>query len=44
MLWSLRLTAVISILTTVGILVSLLRDGIGFFLEVPIWDFLFGTE
>lgn len=42
--WSLRLTAVISILTTIGILISLLRDGIGFFLEVPVWDFLFGTE
>ena len=44
MVWSLRLTAVISILTTIGILVSLLRDGIGFFLEIPVWDFLFGTE
>ena len=42
--WTLRLTAVISILTTVGILVSLLRDTIAFFVEVPIWDFLFGTE
>ncbi len=43
-IWVLRLTAVISILTTVGILVSLLRDTISFFFEIPIWDFLFGTE
>ncbi len=43
-LWSLRLTAVVSILTTIGILVSLLREAVGFFIEVPIWDFLFGTE
>ncbi len=42
--WSLRLTAIISILTTVGILVSLLRDAVGFFIEIPIWEFLFGTE
>ncbi len=41
---SLRLTAVISILTTIGILVSLMRDTINFFIEVSIWDFLFGTE
>ncbi len=42
--WSLRLTALISILTTVGILVSLLKDAIGFFTHVPVWKFLFGTN
>lgn len=42
--WALRMTAVISILTTVGILVALLRDTISFFIEIPVWDFLFGTE
>lgn len=42
--WAFRFTAVISVLTTVGILVSLLRDTFAFFLEIPIWEFLFGTE
>ena len=42
--WLLRLTALISVLTTVGILVSLLRPAYEFFLDVPVWDFLFGTE
>jgi phosphate transport system permease protein len=34
---------VISVLTTFGILISLLIPSIEFFLEVPITDFLFGT-
>ena len=36
------LFAIISILTTVGIVISLLKDSIGFFSEVSIKDFLFG--
>jgi phosphate transport system permease protein len=40
----LLMVALISVLTTIGILFSLLKDSIGFFLEVPIWYFLFGTK
>ena len=40
---SLFTAAVISVLTTFGILISLLIPSIEFFLEVPITDFLFGT-
>lgn len=36
------LFAIITMLTTVGIIISLLRDSIGFFAEVSIKDFLFG--
>ncbi len=36
------LFAIITILTTLGIIISLLRDSIGFFAEIPIKDFLFG--
>ncbi|OPX44277.1 phosphate transport system permease protein PstC [Ruminiclostridium hungatei] len=36
------LFASITILTTLGIIISLLRDSIGFFAEVPIKDFLLG--
>jgi phosphate transport system permease protein len=38
------LAAVISILTTTGIVLSLLEETINFFQEVPVGDFLFGTE
>ncbi|ACL76448.1 phosphate ABC transporter permease subunit PstC [Ruminiclostridium cellulolyticum] len=38
------LFAIITILTTVGIIVSLLKDSIGFFSKVSITDFLFGTK
>ena len=38
------LAALLSILTTAGIVLSLLRETISFFGEVPIADFLFGTE
>jgi phosphate transport system permease protein len=40
---SLFVAAVISVLTTFGILISLLIPSIEFFLEIPITDFLFGT-
>jgi phosphate transport system permease protein len=38
------LAAVLSVLTTVGIVVSLLEETISFFGEVPVADFLFGTD
>jgi len=38
------LAAFISVLTTTGIVVSLLEETIKFFQEVPIGDYLFGTE
>ena len=41
--WSLRAAAAVSIITTVGIVVVLLRQSLGFFGEVPIWEFLGGT-
>jgi phosphate transport system permease protein len=40
----LMLAALISVLTTLGIILSLLRETIEFFGEVSIADFLFGTE
>jgi len=36
--------AIISILTTLGILVILVTQSIGFFAEVSVWEFLLGTE
>jgi phosphate transport system permease protein len=38
------LATAVSIVTTFGIVVSLLRETITFFRDVPIGDFLFGTE
>lgn len=40
----LRIAALISILTTVGIVFILVQQSIGFFREVPVWDFLTGTK
>ena len=40
----LALSAVVSVATTVGILVALLQPSIDFFRDVPIWEFLGGTE
>ncbi|MDZ8201329.1 phosphate ABC transporter permease subunit PstC [Microbacterium sp. SSW1-59] len=40
----LRLAAGLTIVTTIGILIALLVPSISFFLEVPVWDFLFGTR
>lgn len=42
--WILLFTALISILTTAGILITLVREAFSFFLDVSIWDFLTGTE
>lgn len=36
--------ALITVLTTIGIILILLVEAIGFFSEVSIWDFLTGTE
>ena len=33
-----------SIFTTIGIVVSLLTQALGFFIEIPIWDFLLGAR
>ena len=41
--WTLRAAAGISIVTTIGIVIVLLRQSIGFFGEIPIWEFLGGT-
>ena len=42
--WIFFLCAVASILTTVGIVFSLASQAIGFFREVPPWEFLTGTR
>jgi phosphate transport system permease protein len=41
--WVLRGAALISVLTTIGIVVVLLRESLSFFVEVPVWDFITGT-
>ena len=41
---ALLLVALISVLTTIGILFALLKDSIGFFVDVPVWEFMFGTK
>ena len=41
--WTLRAAAGISIVTTIGIVIVLLRQSVGFFAEIPIWEFLGGT-
>lgn len=38
------LFASITILTTIGIIISLLKDSVGFFSEVSIREFIFGTQ
>lgn len=40
----LRLSALASVLITVGIVIALLRPAIDFFREVPVTDFVFGTS
>ena len=40
----LRVAAFISILTTIGIVFVLVQQSIGFFREIPIWEFLIGTK
>lgn len=42
--WLLRAAALISILTTVGIVIILVAQSAGFFAEVSVWEFLTGTE
>ncbi|MCR2792408.1 phosphate ABC transporter permease subunit PstC [Microbacterium sp. zg.Y625] len=40
----LRLAALLTMVTTVGILIALLIPSLSFFAEVPVWEFLFGTR
>ena len=40
----LRIAAAITVITTVGILIALAIPSIGFFAEVPVLEFLFGTR
>jgi phosphate transport system permease protein len=40
----LAFAALITVLITVGILIALIVPGVEFFVNVPIWDFLFGTR
>lgn len=42
--WALFLCGLISVLTTVGIVVVLVRESVGFFREVPLLEFLTGTR
>jgi phosphate transport system permease protein len=42
--WLLRVAAGISIVTTVGIVIILVSQSVGFFAEVSVWEFLTGTE
>ena len=42
--WLFFACAVMSVITTFGIVVSLLSQSLGFFREIPVWDFLFGTN
>ncbi|MBT3555403.1 MAG: hypothetical protein HN495_07470, partial [Chloroflexi bacterium] len=42
--WLLRAAALISVLTTVGIVIILVAQSAGFFAEVSPWEFLTGTE
>ncbi len=42
--WTLFACGAISILTTVGIVIVLVRESVGFFVEIPIVEFLTGTR
>jgi len=41
--WILIACALVTVLTTVGIITILLWEAFNFFREIPVWDFLFGT-
>lgn len=42
--WLLMLSSLVAILTTVGIVLSVLFESLRFFKAVPVWEFLFGLE
>jgi len=42
--WLLRATAAISVATTLGIVFILLKESLGFFEEVTVWEFVTGTQ
>ncbi len=44
MLWALRAAAGVSIVTTIGIVIVLLRESLAFFGDVPVWEFLGGLQ
>lgn len=41
-IWTLRIAALVSIATTIAIIATLVRESVGFFAEVSIWDFITG--
>ncbi|MBM3956780.1 MAG: phosphate ABC transporter permease subunit PstC [Gemmatimonadetes bacterium] len=41
--WLLRGAALVSVVTTLAILVTLFRESLTFFIEIPVWDFITGT-
>jgi phosphate transport system permease protein len=43
-LWVLASASGVAVLTTIGIVLSVLYESLHFFREVPLWKFLFGTE
>ena len=43
-IWLLRGAAFVSVVTTVAIVVTLFRESLGFFVKVPVWDFITGTS
>ena len=42
--WLLRVTALISVLTTIGIVLILVVESVGFFSQVSVWEFVTGQE
>jgi len=44
LMWVLILASLLAILTTIGIVASLLFESLRFFEKVPFWEFLFGTK
>ena len=42
--WALLIASIIAVLTTIGIVLSLIFESIRFFGQVSFWDFLFGTH
>ena len=42
--WLLRVTALISVLTTIGIVLILVVESVGFFSQVSVWEFVTGRE
>jgi phosphate transport system permease protein len=43
LLWVLAAASAVAVLTTIGIVLSVVYESLRFFSEVPLWQFLFGT-